>query len=157
MEKWLRVLNRHLKWFSSSGYTLIEMMIVLSVFSILLSLVFLQITPTQTASSTHQFIERFQGDIRYTQELAFADGKSYRFSISPETHMYYIQSNTTNLVKTGQIPKHITIEKGTLGYQLVFGGNGNVQKAGTLYIKTGREVYKLVVQIGAGRFYIEEL
>ncbi|MGA9288895.1 MAG: competence type IV pilus minor pilin ComGD [Anaerobacillus sp.] len=151
------MLNRRLYWFSSSGYTLIELMIVLSVFSILLSLVVLQITPTQTASSTHHFMDKLQGDIRLTQELAYADGKSYRFSFSPEAHTYLIQSNTTSVVKIGEIPEHISIEKGTLGYQIVFGGNGNVQKAGTLYIKTDKEVYKLVVQIGAGRFYIEEL
>ncbi|MDQ0481680.1 competence type IV pilus minor pilin ComGD [Guptibacillus hwajinpoensis] len=149
--------NRLLNTFSSNGYTLIEMIIVLSAFSILLSLVFLQISPTQTASSTRHFLEEMQADIRYTQEVSYADGKSHRFSISPDTHSYSIQSNVSNVIKTREIPKHISIEKGTLGYQIVFGPNGNVQKAGTLFIKAEGEEYKLVVQVGAGRFYVDEL
>ncbi|TKD70094.1 prepilin-type N-terminal cleavage/methylation domain-containing protein [Pseudalkalibacillus hwajinpoensis] len=151
------VLNRHRNWLTPKGYTLIEMLIVLSAFSILLSLVFLQISPTQTASSTRHFIEEMQADIRYAQELSYTDGKSHRFSISADTHTYSIQSTASNVIKTRDIPKHISIEKGTLGYQIVFGANGNVQKAGTLFIKAEEEEYKLVVQVGAGRFYLEKL
>ncbi|WP_273850741.1 competence type IV pilus minor pilin ComGD [Guptibacillus spartinae] len=142
---------------NSLGYTLIEMMMVLSILSLLLTLVFLHITPTQNASSTKHFLEDIQSDLRYTQELAYVNGSSYRFSISPSKGIYSIQSTASSIVKTTKIPKHITIDEGTMGYQIVFGGNGNVQKAGTLYMKTGKEEYKLVVQVGAGRFYIKKL
>lgn len=142
---------------NSLGYTLIEMMMVLSVLSLLLALIFLHITPTQHASSTRHFLEDIQSDLRYTQELAYVNGSSYRFTISPSKGIYNIQSTASSIVRTNQIPEHITIDAGTMGYQIVFGGNGNVQKAGTLYLKTGKEEYKLVVQVGAGRFYIKKL
>lgn len=142
---------------NSFGYTLIEMMIVLSLLSILLTLVFLHITPTQNASLTKHFLEEIQSDLRYTQELAYVNGSSYRFSISPSKGIYSIQGNASTVVRTNKIPDHITIDEGTMGYQIVFGGNGNVQKAGTLYMKAGKEEYKLVVQVGAGRFYIKKL
>ena len=144
-------------YFNSLGYTLIEMMMVLSILSLLLTLVFLHITPTQNASSTRHFLEDIQSDLRYTQELAYVNGSSYRFSISPSKGIYSIQSTASSIVRTNKIPEHITIDEGTMGYQIVFGGNGNVQKAGTLYMKTGKEEYKLVVQVGAGRFYIKKL
>ncbi|WP_371018264.1 competence type IV pilus minor pilin ComGD [Pseudalkalibacillus sp. JSM 102089] len=142
---------------NSFGYTMLEMMIVLSVLSILLCLIFLHISPTQNASSTRHFLGDIQSDLRYTQELAYVNKSSYRFSISPSKGSYSIQGTASTVVKSNEIPEHITIDEGTMGYQIVFGGNGNVQKAGTLYIKAGKEEYKLVVQVGAGRFYIKKL
>ena len=142
---------------NSFGYTMLEMMIVLSVLSILLCLIFLHISPTQNASSTRHFLDDIQSDLRYTQELAYVNKSSYRFSISPSKGSYNIQGTASTVVKSNEIPEHITIDEGTMGYQIVFGGTGNVQKAGTLYIKAGKEEYKLVVQVGAGRFYIKKL
>ncbi|MCA0171090.1 prepilin-type N-terminal cleavage/methylation domain-containing protein [Bacillus sp. RAR_GA_16] len=49
-------------YLNSLGYTLIEMMMVLSVLSLLLALIFLHITPTQHASSTRHFLEDIQSE-----------------------------------------------------------------------------------------------
>ncbi|WP_270179256.1 competence type IV pilus minor pilin ComGD [Alkalihalobacillus sp. CinArs1] len=146
----------HRDQLSCSGYTLIEILIVLSVFSILLGMVILQITPTQTASSTRQFLEKLQSDIRYTQQLAYSTGKPHRLSIAPSSHTYTIINNAANVVKSVKLPENITIHQGTLGHQIIYVGSGNIQKAGTLLISDGKEEYKLVVQLGAGRFYIEK-
>ncbi|MCA0986007.1 competence type IV pilus minor pilin ComGD [Guptibacillus algicola] len=148
--------NKHHNEMFSSGYTLIEMMIVLTVFSLMLGLVFIQIAPTQSASSTRHFLEKLQSDIRYTQELAYSTGKPHRLSFSPSTHTYTVISNATNVIKSANIPENITIKKGTLGHHIVYVGNGNIQTAGTILINDGKEEYKLVVQLGAGRFYIEK-
>ncbi|WP_347549637.1 type II secretion system protein [Pseudalkalibacillus hwajinpoensis] len=113
-------LQLHRKYGTSSGYTLIEMMIVLTILSILLALIFIQITPTQSSSSTRQFLEMIQADIRYTQELAYTDGKAHRFSISSEAHTYSILSNSSTVVKTVQIPEQISI-------------NGNIRVSNCLW------------------------
>lgn len=135
---------------------LIEMMIVLTVLSILLGLVFIQIEPTRSASSTRHFLEKLQSDIRFTQELAYSTGKPHRLTFFPSNHMYSIINNSTTVLKSSEIPKHISINKGTLGYHIIYVSNGNIQKAGTITIHDGKDDYKLVVQLGAGRFYVEK-
>jgi competence protein ComGD len=69
--------------------------------------------------------------------------------------MYLISTGSKQLVVRHHSPT-ITVTQGTIQLVFKFNPNGNVDRFGTLYIRTQQKNYRLTLLIGKGRFYVME-
>ncbi|RBW70578.1 competence type IV pilus minor pilin ComGD [Bacillus taeanensis] len=141
----------------NKGYTLIEMMIVLLILSSVTAIVVSSFQTAYSAKQTSHFLEQLQDDLYYTQAVAISRGETTSLTIYPENHEYVVYGKNKKLLIRRTFPSHIVFKGGTLGYKVVYLANGNVQKPGTLFINTNFASYKVVVQLGKGRFYVAKL
>ncbi|GMW02736.1 MAG: hypothetical protein AMXMBFR84_38720 [Candidatus Hydrogenedentota bacterium] len=84
-----RFSKRELGWKAIRGYTLMELLVVLTIISILTA----GVVPLFQGSITWIRKDRYQRDVvalmKYCQERAVADSREYRFYIDDETNSYW--------------------------------------------------------------------
>ncbi|KWW20372.1 MULTISPECIES: competence type IV pilus minor pilin ComGD [Peribacillus] len=134
-----------------------ETLIVLVIFILLLS-----ITPNLYPSfnrgmEERLFLSQFHEDLFYAQQYAISHEGLIYLHIDDVNKIYTVSSYKEGKILERSIPADIHFSSGTLGFSFYFNQNGNVSKAGTLMIETSKGKYKLVLNIGKGRFRIEKL
>ncbi|PJN89889.1 competence type IV pilus minor pilin ComGD [Bacillus sp. mrc49] len=134
-----------------------ETLIVLVIFILLLS-----ITPNLYPSfnkgmEERLFLSQFHEDLFYAQQYAISHEGLIYLHIDDVNKIYTVSSYKEGKILERSIPEDIHFSSGTLGFSFYFNQNGNVSKAGTLMIETSKGKYKLVLNIGKGRFRIEKL
>ena len=134
-----------------------ETLIVLVIFILLLS-----ITPNLYPSfnrgmEERLFLSQFHEDLFYAQQYAISHEGLIYLHIDDVNKIYTVSSYKEGKILERSIPADIHFLSGTLGFSFYFNQNGNVSKAGTLMIETSKGKYKLVLNIGKGRFRIEKL
>ncbi|MDQ0299613.1 competence protein ComGD [Salibacterium salarium] len=140
-----------------SGHTLIEMVIILLIITVTISIPILSFQSLQEKKSIDYFINVLEEDLRYAQQLAYANEELIYFRAVK--NQYYIKTSIrpNDSLKQRTIPEGVSIQKATLAFnEIMFKNNGNAIKAGTVYISTPIADYKLVVLVGKGRVYIEK-
>ena len=133
-----------------------ETLIVLVVF-ILISTLGLNLYPSfSKGMQNRMFLNQLNEDIFYGQQYAISHESLIYFYVDNEKERYTIYSYKEEAIVERKIPPGIQFLKGTLGASFYFNQYGNASKAGTMTIDTSKGRYKLVVNIGKGRFRIEE-
>ncbi|MFJ7746161.1 competence type IV pilus minor pilin ComGD [Peribacillus sp. NPDC097295] len=133
-----------------------ETLIVLVVF-LLLSALGLNLYPSFFKGMENKmFLNQLNEDIFYAQQYAISHESLIYFYVDDERGVYTIYSYKEEGILERSIPKDIQFLKGTLGAAFYFNQYGNVSKSGTMTIDTTNGKYKLVVNIGKGRFRIEK-
>ena len=133
-----------------------ETLIVLVVF-ILISTLGLNLYPSFSKGMQNKmFLNQLNEDIFYGQQYAISHESLIYFYVDNEKERYTIYSYKEEVIVERKIPPGIQFLKGTLGASFYFNQYGNASKAGTMTIDTSKGRYKLVVNIGKGRFRIEE-
>lgn len=102
------------------------------------------------------FLNQLNEDIFYAQQYAISHESLIYFYVDNERDVYTIYSYKEQGIVERAIPKDIQFLKGTLGAAFYFNQFGNASKSGTMMIDTTKGRYKLVVNIGKGRFRIEK-
>ena len=142
---------------SCGGYTLSETLIVLVIF-VLLSGIGLNLYPSFIKGMENKlFLSQLKEDIFYAQQYAISHESLIYLHMDNTNRIYTVTSYKEGVVLERSIPKDIQFLSGTLGLTFHFNQYGNASKAGTMMIDTTREKYKLVLNIGKGRFRIEKL
>lgn len=144
---------------NSRGFTLIESLIVLSVFLLLASISILPIKPQHDLIEKKTFISQLEGDLLYGQQYAISHHRDVTVYFMMKQHYYYLYEMTdskTVMVVERHYSKSISLVPGSLGYTFRFLPDGNVNKFGTLLIDIGEKRYRLTILIGKGRFYVTE-
>jgi competence protein ComGD len=142
---------------NNKGHTLIEMMIVLLILSSVTAITVSSFQPILYGRQTAHFLEQLQEDLYYVQAAAISRGQTTSFTIYPEQNQYVVYGENREILIKRTFESNVMVEGGTLGYKITYLANGNVQKPGTLFINIGNASYKLVVQLGKGRFYVAKL
>lgn len=139
------------------GFTLIESLLVLSIFLIISSITAFYMKPQYEMKESESFLTQFQADFLYGQQYAISHQEEVTVIISPDQHYYYMRT-TYNLPPfiLRYFSKHITIDPLTLPLSFKFSPSGNVNKFGSLLIQYGSKKYRMTVLIGKGRFYVVE-
>ncbi|ANX12877.1 hypothetical protein ABE41_012735 [Fictibacillus arsenicus] len=133
---------------------MIEMIIVLLIIGLIGSATYPKFNSFIKNRKTEYFINSLEKDIIYTQQKAINESSVYRLTFNNEKGMYQIGTYNSNQVLNRPIPKHINIEGQAMELTIQFNQNGNISRAGTLYIYSGNAVYKMVFQLGKGKFYV---
>ena len=144
--------------YNQSGFTLIESLIVLSVFLLIASLSIYLIKPHYLLFEKERFISIFTSDILFSQQYAISQQRKLFVYIDPIENDYYVLDTVTNKrIIDREIPASVEILQGTLGkreIEFFILPDGGTTKFGTFYFKVEQNQYKVVFQIGAGRFYV---
>jgi competence protein ComGD len=146
---------RHL--INNSGFTLIEMITVLS---ITVTLIFFGITfPLHVINQhkTEQFFEHFQSDLLLMQQETMLTGENIRMTILTDSSVYEIRKGGTGqLMIRRAIPSSWEINFRTLSQPITFMRNGNIKNPGTFSIATDTNTYVITFPFGKARAHIIE-
>ena len=82
--------------FNQSGFTLIESLIVLSVFLLIASLSIFLIKPHYLLFEKERFISLFTSDILFSQQYAISQQRKLFVYIDPVENDYYVLDTETN-------------------------------------------------------------
>lgn len=129
-------------------------MIVLLIIGIIGSTAYPKFNSFIKNRKTEYFLDSLEKDIMIIQQKAINESSVYRLTFNNDKNMYQIGTYSSNKVLNRHIPKHITIEGQAMELTIQFNQNGNISRAGTLYIYSEDTVYKMVFQIGKGKFYV---
>ena len=102
--------------FNQSGFTLIESIIVLSIFLLIASLSIFLIKPHYLLFEKERFISLFTSDILFSQQYAISQQRKLFVYIDPDENYYYVLDTETNKrIIDREIPASVKVVQGTLG------------------------------------------
>ncbi|TES49049.1 type II secretion system protein [Halalkalibacterium halodurans] len=153
MESWLLVSR-------SNGFTLMETLIVLFIFSILISLP-LAFLPSQSKHQQSEHAARlFNEDLLFAQHLAMTEGMRIKVEIDHHNERYTLVSDSSRSYLSRAFPMEgMYFEEGTLGGNrpIEFLPNGHPRFAGSISLYAGDRQYRYTIMIGKGKVKYERL
>ncbi|HAQ06115.1 MAG TPA: competence protein ComG [Bacillus bacterium] len=143
---------------TSYGFTLIEMLVVLSAFFILSFSTAFLFTPQSSLLEKNLFFSQLKSDLLYAQQYAMSHQQKVTVHIMPENNYYYIRGTdyTEAYLIKRYYPKGIKVTKGSMKLLFNYMPDGNIDSFGSTNITIGRKTYKMMILIGKGRFYVTE-
>jgi competence protein ComGD len=142
---------------NSSGHTLVEMLIVLVVLTAITNIALVFYDEFNRMKIDRHFIETFSNDLLYAQQYAITNETNVTITINKQEHFYVVISNYFNVLKKVSFDPDIHFESGTLELTVSYNLKGRISKAGSFYMYTPKSTYKIVFNIGIGRFYVTRL
>lgn len=138
-----------------AGFTLIEMLFVLSVFLVMAATAAVLLRPQYVLLEKERFSAQLKADLLYAQQYAISLQQPVKVYIRPKENRYFIvqESNSRRIVER-DIPQSIQIGQGTLKPIFEFGSDGRISQFGTIRFSAGKQNYCLYIQIGVGRIYV---
>lgn len=141
-----------------TGFTLIEILIVLTILSTITSLSLLQLKPVIEAKKIQSFFETLETDLLYAQNYAMSHSETvYVYFIDKEFHYKLTVGSARDEVLRRNYTNHITIPYTNLTPGIVYLSNGNLSKSGNIIFDYKGDVYKVTFLLGKGRFYVTKL
>ncbi|MFT3654027.1 hypothetical protein DALLNEIH_00446 [Bacillus sp. B01(2024)] len=137
---------------TESGFTLLESLIVLSLASVLLTVLFTALPPIYTHLAVRQKTEQLQKDIQLVQETAVAEHKRTKIIFLPKEHKYKFQS-AGKAVERSFDSLHITLM--TLPESLEFNEKGHPNSGGKIQLNHAGVTYEITVYLGSGNVHAE--
>lgn len=135
----------------SYGFTLIEVLLVLSIFSVL-TLIIIPVSFTSIEKQQEKkFLETFEYDILSTQSLAATTQENVKI-IFNDSHYEIVKGRKESTLITRNIPENIKV-KTRLRRFISFEHNGRIQnpERGRMEIETPRAKYHVIFPLGKGR------
>ncbi|MBO9129667.1 competence type IV pilus minor pilin ComGD [Bacillus sp. 165] len=143
---------------SEDGFTLLEMLLVLFVVSLLSGLAYVNLIPLYEGKKAEQFFEQLNEDILFMQELAMSTSERTNLQWFPQSHRYIIQQTyEEGPLLSRYYDKKIRVDLHTFPSIMTYSGKGNINRGGTIYVYYKQKTYKIVFQLGKGRFYYNEI
>jgi competence protein ComGD len=142
---------------NNRGFTLVEMLLVLSIVSIIGSLVFVNMSSAYESKKINHFMEQFYIDLLYAQEYAMSHGFDVKIHFR-EGH-YEIRGSSYNdpTILKRTYEEDIRIDVMTVSNPVLFKKSGNIQKPGAIFIGYKERRFRVMFQLGRGRIYYEKI
>lgn len=141
---------------SNKAFTLIEILIVLSVLLVLITISITTLPKYLEKREMESFLKQFSKDVHYTQSYAVNHQTITYFLVDVEKQTYAGVEGYSQILFTKRIPKNITISYGSLLGKIYFSGIGNVSDSGSWYFRGKKLKYQFTVLLGRGRHYYNE-
>lgn len=156
LKVWLHELHKLMK--NSQGFTLVEMLVVLSAFFMLSLTAAFLFTPQSYLLEKNLFFSQLKSDLLYAQQYAISHQQKVTVHIMPENNYYYIRGTdyTEAYLIKRNYSKKIKVSKGSMKLFFNYMPDGNIDSFGSLFIGIGKRTYKMMFLIGKGRFYVTE-
>ncbi|OKL38099.1 competence type IV pilus minor pilin ComGD [Domibacillus mangrovi] len=140
------------------GFTLLEIMLVLTVFIACFGAVLIPILNVTNEMNEQQFFNKLERDLFEAQSYAilnnvhvmvnFYESGQHKYTISTYEYPRYI-------IVERDIPAYFIPVKGSM-MDIMFQKTGMTNRFGTVYFKSEEKRIKLIFLIGRGRFYFLE-
>ncbi|MYL47182.1 prepilin-type N-terminal cleavage/methylation domain-containing protein [Virgibacillus halodenitrificans] len=140
---------------NKNGFTLIEMLLVLSIVSILSLLSVTWSLSAISKQEKEQFINTLENDTLYIQQVTSIKGDLERPYITFNENFYTIYFTKRKKPIIRNYPPGVRIDRKNHQY-LRFEQNGNIRQPRSLHLYLGDERYKVIFPFGKGRFYLEK-
>lgn len=138
------------------GYSLVEMLVVLSIFLLLISASITIMPKYQGKKELESFLQQFSKDFHFAQMYAINHQASVSFTIDITNKRYYASVGVDEVLLSKNIPQNIQFVKGSLIMRLYFTPIGNVTNFGSWGFESKNVRYNFTVLIGRGRHYYRE-
>lgn len=139
------------------GFTVLETLIVLSLTISILSITLSYTFKTYDTFQYKQFIEQFNQDLLYLQQLAITKKETYYLHFDRRNHRYHIRkAGIGERIAERTYPNHWTVEPNTLSLPIEYSKKGNLKNPGTMKVTTKYRQYLITCPFGKGRCYDEK-
>ncbi|MFC0522629.1 competence type IV pilus minor pilin ComGD [Pontibacillus salicampi] len=141
----------------SSGFTFLEMLIVLAIMGVLLTISIPMTNRLQTSYKERMFLEQFKADVLLTQQQSMTTGDHYRIILYEQERYYRLYSeNNHQLIQENHLPEDWILQSYTIDRKIQFDSNGRIRSPGTLFLRTPQSTYRIIFPLGKGRYYVKE-
>src|SRR5699024_603396 len=138
------------------GFTMIELLIVLTIWSVLLLIVVRVPTKQIYVQQEKAFLNTFQMDVLYVQSISMGAGDKKIKIVFKEDRYEIVKGTNNSLIKKRPIPKSFNMKMGNF-HQISFDQYGRIPKGGHFDIETPYTKYQVIFPLGKGRCYIIEV
>ena len=132
------------------------MLIVLLIFTILLSWVGFSIVPLKDHTEKELFISQLESDLYQIQSYSINHQTPLFLTFYPFTNKYVAKTDARQTIVSRELPAGIQINSTNSLEEITFYPNGNTNRFGRVNFKMGDLNMYLMFQIGQGRFYVQE-
>ena len=140
---------------NSKGFTLIETLIVFSVFCLMSSASFLLVGPAREVLAKQMFFSQLQSDLLFAQQYALSRQEHVNVIFAAEMNAYFIRTRSSrSMLIERRYSDDIGISEGSMKLSFEYGADGNINKFGSLFVRAAGERYKLTFHIGRGRLTV---
>ncbi|MGE6752085.1 competence type IV pilus minor pilin ComGD [Rossellomorea sp. NPDC071047] len=139
-----------------AGYTLIEMLVVLLIFTTLLSWVSFSVLPMKEMNEKSLFLSQLQSDLYQIQSYSIRHQVPITLTFYPTTNKYVAKTATRQMIVSREVSSSIQFTSVNSISDITFYPDGNTNRFGKLNLKMGDTMIQLMFQIGQGRFYVQE-
>lgn len=139
-----------------SGFTLIEMLLVLAVLMTVIGIAIPSYQTVETAKEEDRFFDLLLRDIYFAQSEAYRSKTSVMVVFREAEHTYEVVRNFQKVLPPRKMPPSVGIEKTSNIDGVYFTANGSVTKAGTMRFSTSSGERTMVVHLGKGRVVFSE-
>lgn len=140
---------------NEKGFTLIEMLLVLSVVMVITSSLFIFTTSYSEKVEERRFFRQFHLDIQRLQAIAIAEQKYTYILFYAGRDGYVARSQNVDLFET-DMPESVRLSSGSYLKDVYFHPNGAVKQFGSFLFETKNGDKKVTINIGQGRLNYEE-
>ena len=142
---------------SESGFTLIEMLLVLSILLIIMATTIVAVPRYLEKREIESFLQQLSHDVHYAQALAIQDQSFYRVTLNTSSDIYFI-SKYTKRVFTREFPEGVSFMRGnsTMDSSVTAYASGIFSDSGTWIFKTEHYTYAFKIYLGEGRHTYHE-
>ncbi|KGX89183.1 hypothetical protein N784_00525 [Pontibacillus litoralis JSM 072002] len=152
------LLRRRNQYNNHRGFTLLELLAVLSIASLLLAISIPLSNHLQMKHEEKLFLKQFQADILFIQQQTMTTGIRHSLTfVNDHTYKLYTYQQGQEIIGEVVLPSHMTVQTLTSSSTIQFNEKGTVLRPGTLYFHSPNTTYKAVFTIGKGRCYVTKL
>ncbi|MEL3974069.1 competence type IV pilus minor pilin ComGD [Rossellomorea oryzaecorticis] len=141
---------------AQKGFTFIEMLMVLLIFSVLLSFAAFSSEPMKEHAEKTFFISQLHSDLYLIQSQSFFTQNSITLVFYPSSNKYVAKDFYGMTLVSRELPPGIQISEINRWNEIIFNPTGNTNRFGPVYFNSEDSTIKLSFQIGQGRFYVQE-
>ncbi|WEG15905.1 competence type IV pilus minor pilin ComGD [Alkalihalophilus pseudofirmus] len=145
--------------YSQAGYTLTELLITLSILSMLVLLPIIYLPASMNTYKTKEIADQFKEDILLAQHIAMSRGETIIIRIMANQNQYQIM----NLGGKVYFIRPFTVENMSFSshslprIEIQFLDNGNPRFSGTMHLNIQKETYAYTILLGKGRVHYRKL
>ncbi|MBC1632225.1 competence type IV pilus minor pilin ComGD [Listeria welshimeri] len=138
----------------NNAFTLLEMLLVLSISLTMITLTIYPISTTLSSLTEKQLLEEVKAAIYFAQLNAITTSNDTVISFQPEIN-HFSSSTATSALTNIQFDNSLKINHIKPEKFRFSGLDGSINRFATVHFSGKKQTYKLIFQIGKGRFRIE--
>lgn len=139
----------------SGGFTLVEVLIVLSIIQVFTYFGINHLDKTQDKQTFERWYKQFEIDVLYLQKQSLVSSQLPYIQFYTSDYLYTVSETTSkkHLFKR-TYPNEWDVRFPTTKSKLTFSNNGQVQHPGTMTILTKHYLFTITFPFGKGRCYV---
>jgi len=142
----------------NGGFTLLEMLVVLSIALLLSALAVPAFGEIAHRHEEMYMLALLRADLYGAQQHAITKRVKVSVFFNDGRGEYRaVDTDSGQQIVVRKLPTPWRFQLGTLRNPLVFTDNGNIEQAGSFWLKSSRGSYKVTFLLGKGRFYVQKM